>query len=141
MDTYPSKTQALALKSLMLDMGASRVTYGLDECGDPKLQGTWGRVYAVPEGFQVVVYCDSVRQWSHLKVKLPFGKVTADCDREGLISVPNSITSEEAQRLRQVLGIRKAKVYSEEGRLACLKVWEKGGLRDQGRQSLTLELP
>jgi hypothetical protein len=63
-----------------------------DERGDLAIWGNNGHVYAVPEGYQLMIGCDagnhrwsSARGWESAKRRLGFGKVTQDGDGEGSI--------------------------------------------------------
>jgi hypothetical protein len=63
MDTYPPAKQREALLPLLEALDASPSTLRRDDCGDPRIDGRWGHIYAVPgsldrpnvPGFQIVV--------------------------------------------------------------------------------------
>ena len=92
-----------------------------DECGDWAIFGRNGHVYAVPQGFQMMVGCDfdntrwsSGRGWESAKKRLSFGKVTQDGDAEGSILLSRLPTKSEAETIRVVLGIPKRVEYGDE---------------------------
>jgi hypothetical protein len=98
-----------------------------DECGDWAIRGTNGHIYAVPEGFQLMIGCDfgyvgwtSARGWESAKKRLGFGNVTQDGDCEGSIILDRHPSKPEAAEIRDILGIPK-RVELSEGQLANLR--------------------
>jgi hypothetical protein len=97
-----------------------------DECGDWAIFGNNGHVYAVPEGYQLMIGCDleprwsSARGWESAKRRLSFAAVTPDGDDEGALILDRIPTKAEAAEIRAVLGIPK-RVELSEGRLAILR--------------------
>jgi hypothetical protein len=94
-----------------------------DDCGDWAIWGTNGHIYAVPDGFQLMIGCDagnhrwsSARGWESAKKRLGFGKVTQDGDREGSIVLDRLPSKSEAVEIRDILGIPQARHLSEERR-------------------------
>jgi hypothetical protein len=53
-----------------------------DECSDRRINGLDGHIYAVPEGFQFVVFKQGLRGWNLAKYRLAFCTVTQDGDNE-----------------------------------------------------------
>jgi hypothetical protein len=47
-----------------------------DECGDPRINGRHGHIYAVPGG----VFLGTARAWRYAKKAMSFAKVTQDGD-------------------------------------------------------------
>ena len=60
-----------------------------DAYGAPLLKGKRGHIYATPDGYQVYVRAPSGHNWSWLKRKLSFAKVTQDGDDEGCLVFKN----------------------------------------------------
>jgi hypothetical protein len=93
-----------------------------DECGDWRVSGRRGGIYAVPgslarpktPGFQIIVQCQSMREWSYAKKALtPFTDLTNDGDDEGTLFLDHLPTPAEAELLRQYVGIAKKREMSE----------------------------
>jgi hypothetical protein len=93
-----------------------------DECGDWAIWGGNGHVYAVPDGYQLMVGCDvgnrgfSKQGWTWAKKRLGFGQVTTDCDEEGSIMLDRLPSQAEAVEIRDILGIPKRIELTEQRR-------------------------
>jgi hypothetical protein len=88
-----------------------------DECGDWALLGSFGHVFAVPEGFQFYVTTDErPRKWTFVKQRLSFCRVTQDGDDEGCLILDRLPSAQESELIRGALGIPKARHLSEERR-------------------------
>jgi hypothetical protein len=78
------------------------------------VSGTSGHVYAVPEGFQLVVSTgESARRWGSVKKRLAFCRVTQDGEDEGCLTLDRLPTLAESTVIREALGIRKAPALSD----------------------------
>jgi hypothetical protein len=115
--------EALAVFAQALGSAASALRR--DECGDPRINGKRGHIYAVPEGFQLYCVCESRKAWTYAKRALSFAVVTQDGDEEGMLIMDRLPTTEEAEVIRGYLGINKEREYDE----ATL-----ARLREKGRQ-------
>jgi hypothetical protein len=118
-----------------------------DECGDWAICGNNGHIYAVPEGFRLMIGCaleprwSSAKGWESAKRRLSFGVVTQDGDCEGAIILDGLPTEVEAAQIRQILGIPKRKEVSE-GQLAILREHAAANaFKAVLRPTLTLALP
>jgi hypothetical protein len=140
MDTYPPTKQRPALLQLAETLDSRKACLRRDECGDWAIMGSNGHIYAVPEGFQLMVGCDfddeqweGARGWNSAKRRLGFasdalgtwacagfGTVTQDGDDEGSIIIDRLPTQAEAVQIRHVLGIPKARHLSDEQRAASI---------------------
>jgi hypothetical protein len=107
------------------------------ECGDPRINGKRGHIYAVPEGFQLYYVCESRKAWTYAKRALSFARVTQDGDEEGMLIMDRLPTAEEAEAIRSYLGINKEREYDDET-LARLreKGWQWGDERRKNPPSL-----
>ena len=96
---------------LLLDSRASALRR--DECGDWGINGLDGHIYAVPEGFQFVVFKQGPRGWNVAKYRLAFCAVTQDGDTEGAFILDRLPSRAEAKIIRVVLRIPKRRHLSE----------------------------
>lgn len=125
-DKYPPTVQRPALLKLVEALGCREAALRRDECGDWRLGGETGHIYAVPgsiarpniEGFQIFVFCETVRQWSAAKSQMkPFTELTNDGDNEGALfldRLPTNGPPDEAEIIRRYVGLTKRRVDSEE---------------------------
>jgi hypothetical protein len=86
---------------------------GRDECGDPRIDGQFGHIYAVPGGFQIV-FLGTARPWGYAKKAMSFAKVTHDGDEEGCLFLAGLPTESGAEAIRDKVGIPKKR--EERGR-------------------------
>ena len=121
-DKYPPTVQRPALLKLVEALGCREAHLRRDECSDWRLGGETGHIYAVPgslertntEGFQVFVFCDTMRQWGAVKKQMPFDDITNDGDTEGAFFLGRLPTPEEAEIVRRYVGLKKRREDSEE---------------------------
>jgi hypothetical protein len=114
MDRYPPALQRPALLELAKALGSRDRALRRDECGDWRINGAKGHVYAVPGGFQLMVTgCETARQWTAAKKALAFAKVTQDGDEEGGLMLGRLPTAGEASAMRHYLGVAKKRELSE----------------------------
>jgi hypothetical protein len=123
MDTYPPAVQWPALLLLGSALKSRKTALRRDECGDWRILGRHGHIYAVPiaaapsgAGYQLMVLPEagSARGWTAAKQVLNFARLTNDGDTEGAFILDRLPTQEEAARIRRVLGIAKRKELSPE---------------------------
>jgi hypothetical protein len=122
-DIFPPSRQRPALLALAGACDTRASALRRDECGDWAIWGNNGHVYAVPEGFHLMIGCDfdnarwtSARGWESAKKRLGFGRVTQDGDEEGSIILDRLPSKAEAREIRYALGIPQARHLSEERR-------------------------
>ena len=84
-----------------------------DECGDWRINGKSGHIYAVPGGFQLCCMCESALAWTWAKRKMPFAQVAQDGDAEGVLRMSRLPTKTEGDVIRSYLGIPKRRVLGE----------------------------
>ena len=120
-DVYPPSRQRPRLLELVGALDASSVTLRRDECGDWTLSGKHGHIFAVPldrkverEGFQLVVFGETKIKWGNRKRALSFCALTQDGDTEGAFILDRLPTPKEADAIRQALGIKRRRSYSDE---------------------------
>ena len=107
MDAYPSAEQRAALANFAEALFSAVNAWRRDECGDPRIVGRRGHVYAVPGGFQFYCAAESKQAWTWAKKKLAFASVTQDGDEEGCLFMDRQPTADEAAAIRDYLGIAK----------------------------------
>jgi hypothetical protein len=129
-DIYPPTRQREALLRLIEALGCWDRALRRDECSDWMLKGKYGHIYAIPgtldrpkaEGFQIYFRGapefeepTNSQAWTWTKKLLdPFCEVTNDGDTEGILFLDRLPTKEEAEVIRDKLGIRKRTEYDEE---------------------------
>jgi hypothetical protein len=96
-----------ALLEFAMALGSASSALRRDECGDPRINGKRGHVYAVPGGFHFYCVCASAKAWTYAKRALSFAKVTQDGDEEGMLFLDRLPTPAEAEITRHYLGIAK----------------------------------
>ena len=113
-DCHPFALQRAALAAFAEALGSASTAFRRDECGDPRINGKRGHVYAVSRGFLISCVCDSRRAWTYAKRALFFASVTQDGDEEGSFVMDRAPTAEEAETIRRYLGIAKRPELSAE---------------------------
>jgi hypothetical protein len=81
---YPPAVQRPALLKFAEASGSASTALRRDECGDPRINGKYGHIYAVPgtldapglEGFQLCCRCESARARTYAKRVLSFARTT-----------------------------------------------------------------
>jgi hypothetical protein len=120
-DKFSPSGQRAAPLTLQSALGSARRALRRDECGDPRIEGSHGHIYAVcglvgakppKPGYQMFVMGWTARGWNAAKAELP-GVVCNDGDDEGAIFLDRLPTPAEAVAIRKRLGIRK--LYAELG--------------------------
>lgn len=113
------------LQELLTALDASERQLRRDECGDWRIGGTKGHIYAMGDAFHLVAFTDecdfdhrprSSRRWTFAKQRLDFARVIQDGDEEGILRLANLPSELEALEIREVLGIRKRRHLSPEER-------------------------
>jgi len=107
MDTFPPAKQRARLIKLMAAIDVTGRALRRDECGDPRLEGSRGHIYAAPEGFQFVLCGGSVRRWTYTKQVLSFARLVQDGDDEGVFLLDRLPTAAEGHVIRDRFGIRR----------------------------------
>jgi hypothetical protein len=117
-DAALMKDRAL-LAALVRALDASDVTLRREQCrgelGEYVVAGKSGHVCPDGDGFLLVVTTDaSPRRWTNVKAKLGFCRVTIDGDDEGTLHLDHMPTPDQADLIREALGIRKRRNLSPE---------------------------
>jgi hypothetical protein len=129
MDSYPPSRQRPRLIELLAALGARADTLRRDECGDWRIKGSRGWIYAVPgslakpdcEGFQIVFMpggefgevLKNSSAWTRAKEAMPFADVQNDGDGEGTSFLFRLPSPAKAETIRAKLGIPKKIELSE----------------------------
>jgi hypothetical protein len=131
---FPPTRQREALLKLIEALGCRDAALRRDECGDWRIKGRYGHIYAIPgtldrpvvEGFQIYFRGAeeplSSKGWTYAKRALAFCEVTNDGDNEGMLFLDRLPTGEEAEVIRAKLGVAKKREVSAEelARLAAI---------------------
>jgi hypothetical protein len=111
------------LETLLDALDASQVTLKRDfqldygHVGDYAIHGKFGHIYPDGDGFLLCVYTgESARRWSAIKGKLSFCRLQQDGDDEGCLHLDHLPTPDEAEVIRDALGIRKRRHLSPEAK-------------------------
>lgn len=113
LDTYDSgadaETDRTQQKSLLAALGAWDRALRRDECGAWCINGKHGRVYTWGDGktWELYVACQSSRGWTSAKTRLAFCEVTQDAAWEGCLRLHALPTTDQAEIIRDIFGIRK----------------------------------
>lgn len=115
MDTFPPALQRPDLLKFAESLCSDPRSLRRDECGDWRINGATGHLYAYAEGrYQFFVFTESVRAWNSAKKKLSFARLCNDGDEEGGFFLDRHPTDEEAKTIRYYLGLKKRREYSPE---------------------------
>ena len=129
-DKYPPSVQRPELLKLVEALGCREAALRRDECGDWRINGKYGYIYAVPgmtvhglppgEGFQIYYRGaaefeepSTSRGWTFAKEAMSFAKVTQDGDMEGMLFLGRLPSPGEAEIIRDKLWIAKKRDVSE----------------------------
>ena len=121
MDIFPTTKQRAALLKLTKTLVSRDSALRRDECGDWRIEGSSGHVYAVPgtldqpnwPGFMLYIMTGSPKAWTFAKRALAFAKVINDGDEEGAFVMSRLPTADEATLVRRYCGIPKRREVSE----------------------------
>jgi hypothetical protein len=121
MDIFPTTKQRAALLKLTKALVSRDSALRRDECGDWRIEGSSGHVYAVPgaldqpnrPGFMLYIMTSSPKAWTFAKRALAFAKVINDGDEEGAFVMHRLPSADEAGLIRRYWGIPKRREVSE----------------------------
>jgi hypothetical protein len=119
-DTYDTLAEAETdreqQRSLLTALNAWDRALGRDECSAWCISGKHGRIYSWGDGKTWVMHVtyQSSKQWTYAKQWLEFCEVTQDYAWEGCLRLHHLPTTERAEVIRDVLGIRKKMEVSAE---------------------------
>jgi hypothetical protein len=71
METFNAARQRAALLEFVAALGNRDGALRRDECGDPRINGRRGYIYAAPEGFMLVVMGWTANGWNKAKRAWP----------------------------------------------------------------------
>lgn len=112
------KTDKDILAGLATSLQASQRNIGKDPCGDWRLRGRRGHIFC--DGAAAYVYLPSgtKQAWTYAKRALGFMEVTQDGEEEGILRLRGTPSAEQAEIIRDYVGLSKAPVMTEERREA-----------------------
>jgi hypothetical protein len=146
MDAYPPTVQRPALLKFAEALKCRDNALRRDECGDWRINGKQGHIYAVPgtidqpgtPGFQIYIQRESIRGWSAAKTALKsFTDLTLDCEVDGMLFFDRLPTATEAEVIRQYVGISKKREVSEE-EMARLRQWATSNQGFRGEKLVSI---
>ena len=129
-DPFPPKRQRAALDQLAKALDAVSTALRTDECGDFRLIGRRGHIYAIPpRGFHLYIACDTARGWTWAKKQLAgLARPVQDGDEEGILLLAKlPSTAAEAALVRRYAGISKHPARTPEHIEALRKVARRNG--------------
>jgi hypothetical protein len=106
-----------------------------DEAGDWLILGKRGRIYATPEGFQIVYFArwgvteddgdgPHVEDYLHAKRKLIFCRLAQDGTGEGIFFLDRLPAEAESEVIRDIIGIlRRGHRHKSFARVALTELW------------------
>jgi hypothetical protein len=117
MDIHPPAKQRHALLKLAEALDCRDNALRRDECGDWRISGKLGHIYAVPGTLDRPNAKEpplGSKAWSYCKKALkPFCDVTNDGGDEGMLFLDRLPTPEEAEIIRDKLGVAKKREMSD----------------------------
>ena len=119
-DTYETVAEADAdraqQKALLVALGAWDRALRRDECGAWTISGERGTIHTYGDArtWLMFVASRSDYHWTHTKKRLGFCELRLDCDGEGTLRLHQLPTPEQAEVIRDILGIRKRVEFSPE---------------------------
>ena len=114
MDIFPPAKQRPAMLALVSALDCQEKDLRRDECGDWRIRGSQGHIYADVDGYLIIVETETPRQWSATKDRLAFAQLRNDRDWEGSFFLDRLPTPAEGPQIRRALMLRKRVRYSEE---------------------------
>jgi hypothetical protein len=117
-NTYDSAADADAdraqQKELLTALNASDRALRRDECGAWTISGKQGSIHTWGDGKSWVLFiaCRSGQHWTYTKRRLSFCVVTLDCEDEGCLRLHQLPTPQQANVIRDILGIHKRREVS-----------------------------
>lgn len=118
------------LDDMVTALGCWDRAYRRDECGDWRIEGKSGHIYAQPEGFYLYCAPGTARAWGFARKALAFCTLlTQDGDDEGFLRLERLPTPAEADVIRDKLGIRKKRVLTDEERERLARTGFKSGAK------------
>src|SRR4029077_17656847 len=146
MDAYPPIVQRPARLKCAEALKCRDNALRRDECGDWRINGKQGHIYAVPgtidqpgtPGFQIYIQRESIRGLSAAKTALKsFTDLTLDCEVDGMLFFDRLPTATEAEVIRQYVGISKKREVSEE-EMARLRQWATSNQGFRGEKLVSI---
>jgi hypothetical protein len=107
------------LVELLDALNGAKNSLRLDECGDPTILGSHGRITACDGVFSIYLQCGSALAWTWAKKKLAgiCPVVAQDGDDEGILRLDRLPGADEAELIRRYVGIRQTRhVPAEQAR-------------------------
>jgi hypothetical protein len=125
MDNFPPSVQRPALLEFAEALNSRPSALRRDECGDWRINGRHGHICAVPNAFHILFFArNGVTEWDgegpHLKDyvrakrALVFCRLAQDGTGEGIFVLDRLPLAGEADVIRDVLGVPRRVVYSDE---------------------------
>lgn len=121
MDNFPPAKQRPALLALRDALGCRDNALRRDECGDWRIEGRFGHIYAIPEGFQMCFRGarefeeppPGSQKWANAKKAMPFTSVAQDGDGEGTLVMDRLPAAAPAKIIRDRFGVSRKREISD----------------------------
>ena len=125
MDLFPPALQRQALLEFADALNSRPSALRRDACGDWRINGRHGHVYAVPGAFQILFFARNgvtdydgegphIEDYVRARRALIFCRLAQDGTGEGIFVLDRLPAPAEADVIRDVLGVLRRVVYSDE---------------------------
>jgi hypothetical protein len=108
------------LLELAQKLDISLVHLRRDQCSDWMLEARFGRIYALPVSYQIIIMGWSTKGWNICKVELNFARLTMDGEDEGSLELDHEPTPDEVDVIRHRVGLKRRR-HPDEETLAALR--------------------
>jgi hypothetical protein len=135
-DIFPPVAQRPRLLEFAIALGSRAEALRRDECGDWRIQGKSGHIYATPGGVQIVYSSaeESPKAWTYARKALcAFASLSQDGEFDGALFLDRAPAEAEAAVIRDKLGIPKKRELSEDTLAAFQEAGVASQYRRQGR--------
>lgn len=107
------------LEALLIIINGAKNAIRRDECSDWIIAGSRGTIRACDGKFYVYISCHSPVIWNNAKKKLSdFTTPSQDGDQEGILLLSQMPATDDAEMLRNYIGLRQTREVTEEQRQA-----------------------
>ena len=147
-DVYPPSVQRPALLALVKALGCRDSALRRDACGDWRIEGRFGHIYAAPgsldrrdtPGFQIYI-AGSARWWTSAKPRSRSERSPTTAMDEGMHFVFRLPATDEAQIIRHYVGLAKKREISVEERARLSSIGNRFGFGSDSADAQSLSPP
>ena len=115
MDKFPPARQRPILLDLVEKMKISARQLQRDECGDWRVEGRYGFVYADLAGLRFVIEGWATKGWNKAKSAMAaFATIAQDGEDEGILLLARAPTEGECDAIRKWVGLKRRREMTEQ---------------------------